>query len=267
MFNGVYKSETLTETEMAIKLKPYHMKSKTARELTRLLHIKRLKPGGKWVAKEGDVVINWGSTDFPERIRRARVINDPRSVMLAANKLRYFEMMEHLDYMPFYTWDIEEARQYMKDTGNAMVERHVLNGHAGKGIRVVQHEDALTPAPLYVEYIKKKDEYRIHVMDGEIIAKNKKGIRNGQGNNVDYQIRNYHQGWIYLREKIVPDAAACNVALEAVKTLGLDFGAVDVLWNRKHERAVPIEVNTAPGLTASLLHLYQERLKKKYFSD
>jgi glutathione synthase/RimK-type ligase-like ATP-grasp enzyme len=231
-----------------------------------LLHIQRLRPDGKWQAKHGDVVINWGSTSRPERIRLAHIVNDPQCVRRAANKLVYFTEMRDMEYMPFFTTDMEEARQYMEETGCDMIERHVLNGHKGMGIEVRKFADLLTPAPLYVEYIKKRDEYRIHIMNGEILSKNKKGIRKGQENDVNYQIRNYHEGWIYLRDREVPNAV-CNVALDAVKTLGLDFGAVDVLWNQKRERAVPIEVNTAPGLTASLLHLYQERIKENYFSD
>lgn len=249
---------------MTCKLQPYDMKSKTARDLARLLGIKMLKPDGKWVAKEGDVVINWGSCRRPKRLADATIINEPLSVELASNKISYFEAMEEWDYMPCFTTDLITARDYMDQKGCDMVERHQVRGSRGRGIRVVQHSKDLQRAPLYVEYIKKREEYRIHVMNGEIISKNKKGIRNGDRGNVNYQIRNYHEGWIYLRDREVPNEV-CNVSLQAIETLGLDFGAVDVLWNQKHERAVPIEVNTAPGLTASLLHLYQERFREFIF--
>jgi D-alanine-D-alanine ligase-like ATP-grasp enzyme len=45
-------------------------------------------------------------------------------------------------------------------------------------------------------------------------------------------------------------------AIKAVNCLGLYFGAADVIWNDKEQRAYVLEVNTAPGLEGTTLENY-----------
>jgi len=42
----------------------------------------------------------------------------------------------------------------------------------------------------------------------------------------------------------------------AVNCLGLDFGAVDIIYNQKKDVSFVLEVNTAPGLEGSTLNEY-----------
>jgi D-alanine-D-alanine ligase-like ATP-grasp enzyme len=42
----------------------------------------------------------------------------------------------------------------------------------------------------------------------------------------------------------------------------LDFGAVDVIYNRAQDKAYVLEVNTAPGLEGSTLDNYVEAIQK-----
>ena len=49
-----------------------------------------------------------------------------------------------------------------------MVVRHRLQGSGGEGIELVKTGE-LPDAPLYVRYIPKHDEYRVHVALGEAI--------------------------------------------------------------------------------------------------
>jgi glutathione synthase/RimK-type ligase-like ATP-grasp enzyme len=44
--------------------------------------------------------------------------------------------------------------------------------------------------------------------------------------------------------------------LAAVSALGLDFGAVDIIWNEREDKCYVLEVNTAPGLQGSTLENY-----------
>src|SRR3546814_5500349 len=41
--------------------------------------------------------------------------------------------------------------------------RTVLAGHSGVGIVIADNRDDLVPANLYVKYVKKKEEYRVHL--------------------------------------------------------------------------------------------------------
>ena len=43
-----------------------------------------------------------------------------------------------------------------------------------------------------------------------------------------------------------------------LKELGLDFGAVDVIWNEHESKAYVLEINTAPGLEGSTVEDYKE---------
>ena len=66
-------------------------------------------------------------------------------------------------------------------------------------------------------------------------------------------IKNLDNGWVFCRTGIsLPDDAR-NQAIAAVRSLGLDFGAVDVLYREREDKAFVLEVNTAPGLEGTTL--------------
>lgn len=44
----------------------------------------------------------------------------------------------------------------------------------------------------------------------------------------------------------------------AVKACGLDFGAVDIIWNNHYQKAYVLEINTAPGLEGSSVDNYRK---------
>jgi hypothetical protein len=66
----------------------------------------------------------------------------------------------------------------------------------------------------------------------------------------DPYIRSHKRGWIFARHDLkhleYHNAIKTN-ALYAVKALGLDFGAVDIIFNNFHGVSYVLEVNTAPG--------------------
>ena len=133
-----------------------------------------------------------------------------------------------------------------------------------------EHPETLeVTAPLYVMYIKKKDEYRIHVLRNNIIDVQRKGLRaefQGQ-QDVNFLIRNLANGFMFVRNdnagvqlinsSTVPQVVK-NVAVQAVAALGLDFGAVDVIYNQQQKAAYVLEVNTAPGIEASTVLSYRD---------
>jgi len=46
--------------------------------------------------------------------------------------------------------------------------------------------------------------------------------------------------------------------LASVMALGLDFGAVDIVYNENDNKAYVLEINTAPGLSGTTLEKYVE---------
>jgi glutathione synthase/RimK-type ligase-like ATP-grasp enzyme len=223
------------------------------------LGIKMLRlTGSTFVQRPTDTILNWGSRAQPGP---GRYINEPRAVGMAGNKLRAFRAMRDAGVsIPEFTTDPVVAKR-MLDNGGKVVVRACVRGSKGAGISIVDgaHEGHIPDAPLYTKYMPKKDEFRVHVVRSQVIDIAQKRVRNGsEGNN--FQIRNTEGGWIYAREDVECPAEVQRQAIAAVEACGLDFGAVDVGWNRTKELATVYEVNTAPGLEGTTLERYTDAI-------
>ena len=143
-----------------------------------------------------------------------------------------------------------------------IVQRTLLRGSEGKGISIHDDPSTLQPAPLYVRYIPKTQEYRVHVVKGKVIDVQRKARSSDTPDeDVNWQVRNHKNGFIFMREGVTPDSVPEQVilnSLERMRLLGLDFGAVDIIWNQQHDKAYVLEVNTSPGMTGTTLDKYCE---------
>lgn len=175
---------------------------------------------------------------------------------LASNKLRAFEAFQQagLSTVP-WTTDREVAKQWP----GLIFARHSLTGHSGEGIE--QYDAETNPiqrfpeAPLYTKYVKKTYECRIHIFKGRMIdAQIKRKVRDAE--EVNNAVRNIHTGWVYCREDFTPTQECIDLAIQAVQATQLDFGAVDIIYNRHYNQYYLLEVNTAPGLTGTTLTNY-----------
>ena len=152
-------------------------------------------------------------------------------------------------------------------TGDTVV-RHKLTGHSGEGIEIVRASEPLPDAPLYVEYIKKENEYRVHIgrcpsksdtadASTSIISIQRKARRlETPDNEVNWQVRNHDNGFVYVRGGVNPPPAVMDAASRALVASGLDFGAIDVIYNRKEGKAYVLEINTAPGVEGTTVEDY-----------
>jgi hypothetical protein len=61
-------------------------------------------------------------------------------------------------------------------------------------------------------------------------------------------IRSHSNGWVFCREDVEISPMLIATARGAVEALGLDFGAVDIIYNQHENQYYVLEVNTAPGL-------------------
>lgn len=247
-----------------IILMPYKNGSKSVRELKIAgngVEIKR--EGSKFVGRRGKKVVNWGCTHLPDEVARCTVLNSPEAVALAANKLHFFNAVkDRVSHVPF-TDDVNVAEEWVRN-GKTVVARTVLNGHSGQGI-VLCDALPLPAAPLYTLYVPKKQEYRVHVIDGKVVDVQRKARRREvPDENVNWKIRNLDGGFIYARdfnEDDLPEDIKRN-ALATIKKLGLDFGAVDMIHNEKEGKSYVLEVNTAPGLQGQTLEAYVNAFKE-----
>lgn len=242
----------------------YNKGSEGAKALSQALNVKRIKhEGSKFRGGLGKTVINWGSSKISDQAAACKVINKPEAVMLSSNKLKSFELFKEkgVSIPPFWTTQNEAKEE--SERGTCIVCRTVLNGHSGAGIIVADKADDIVLAPLYTAYIPKKHEYRYHVFNGKVIDVQRKA-RNKEvaDEDVNWKVRNHDNGFIFMREgvEIVPEAEA--EAIKAVEALGLDFGAVDIIWNEKQNKYYVLECNSAPGLTGTTLEKYTKVFKE-----
>lgn len=251
-------------------LYPYKMGSASAKALREGLssslgyRIKMVHPDGKFKPKRRDKVVNWGNSTMPNwDFTPGLDINSPICVSIAANKKyafehfkRYSEQQNCSIVTPRWTTDRNEAQDWLNN-GSTIVVRNILNGHSGRGIEIVQ-EGTLPQAPLFVEYKKKRYEYRVHVFKGEVIDTQQKKKRNSDERPATFNtfVRNHDNGWVYCRDNIASDIFRDALAILAVQALGLDFGAVDIIYNEHENQNYVLEVNTAPGLEGSTLDTY-----------
>jgi hypothetical protein len=104
------------------------------------------------------------------------------------------------------------------------------------------------------------------VLNGEVVDIQRKArYRSVPNEQVNWLVRNHDNGFIYARnEGVEPPHQVLEQAVLAVKAIGLDFGAVDIIYNEYNEVAIVLEINTAPGLTGSTLTGYAERFKAMF---
>lgn len=245
-----------------MKVLPYRAGSRGAAELARGLNGRCLRlVGSGYHPRHGDTVVNWGNTN-PPNLAPARVLNG-RGIRDASNKLSFFRRLAR-DGQPELAPAFWDDRRNIPANAYPVVCRTVLAGHSGEGIVIANNEGELVPAPLYVKYVKKNNEYRVHVgVDQQgvnagfttiIDVQEKK--RRQEHENPNWQVRNLANGFIYAREGIEPPVCVLDVARRALACSDLDFGAVDVIYNARENRAYVLEINTAPGITGTTVERY-----------
>lgn len=220
------------------------------------INVRLLRSGNNSVfrGRSNDIIINYGNRSTPAEVfGTAHVINAQSSLNNAANKLNALNTMRSAGVSTVeFTTDRTVAMGWAGG-GQMVYARTTLNGHSGEGIVVVTADNIteMPQAPLYTKGVSgQRREWRIHVFDGVITHVQVKRRRNGFAEDPAYRedVRNHQTGWIYATENINPSQAVLRNAVEAVRSMGLDFGAVDVISFRND--AWVLEVNTAPGLQA-----------------
>ncbi len=243
-----------------MKLYAYNPKSKSAKALALGLGIRRLRHNGPKIV---DKILNWGSSAINRNVG-AIIINKPEAIKTASNKLHSFNSLNgHVD-IPQFTTSLDEANKWLAK-GVTVVCRHKLTGHSGEGIEIIKPkaDKPIPEAKLYVKYIPKAEEYRIHVIhDNAFFVQRKARTKDVPDDKVNWQVRNHANGFIYAHKDVEVPEEVRVMAVKAVKALGLDFGAVDIIYNEKKNKYFVLEINTAPGLYGTTLEKYVEIFQK-----
>jgi glutathione synthase/RimK-type ligase-like ATP-grasp enzyme len=248
---------------MAIKVFPYRAGSRGANALAEALGARVLRrEGSKYRRKDGDLIINWGASDCPFDGRG--VANQPDAIEPASNKLKFFGLMKEAGVSAPLYWT--RPADIPNDAFPVMC-RTKLQAHSGEGIVVAERRDQLVDAPLYTQYVKKKEEYRVHCLrkpgaGTSIITVQRKAKRHDVV-DANFMVRNLANGFVYVAEENAPECVEHD-AIKALECSGLAFGAVDVIWNQHQDKSYVLEVNTAPGLEERTANAYAEAFQEIY---
>lgn len=225
------------------------------------------------------LLINWGVSNIPWLVRylekymdtlnvNPTFLNHPDGVKNAINKISTLKLLSQ-DNIPIPKWttSIQDAASWFDlDDKTIVFCRTLPSSFQGNGIVIAHSKEELVPAPLYTLRVPKKWEYRVHVFKDKVIhAQQKKrlsldklserGIPMGDG-----LIRSYNNGYIFstdLYHSINGEVgqSLSSLSIQAVKALGLDFGAVDLMVTKTGKVRV-LEVNTAPGIEGKTVQAY-----------
>lgn len=235
-----------------IYLYPYRQGSRSANRIARELGGRCLRlEGSSYDFNPKDTIINWGNSKCPY----PGVLNTPAALAFAANKRQAFKIFREKGVQ---CPNFATTREAVSWDQSPTVVRHKLTGHSGEGIEIVEAGDPLPLAPLYVQYMKKKDEFRVHIVGEEIIAVQRKALRSDYGREPNWKVRNHSNGFVFVRGGFDVPEQVLEQARKAIKALALDFGGVDVIWNASSQQAFVLEVNTAPGLEGQTVLDYAE---------
>lgn len=232
-----------------IFIKSHTAGSRGALSLARAIGAKVIKHvNSNYKPRASDIVIPWGSS---------------------SNKLENFRTFT-LAQVSTPEWTtyrngqaIGTAEKWIEE-GSTVVCRTILNGSCGKGIVIAKTLEELVDAPLYVKYIPKKEEYRVHVAFGKVIAVQRKA-RRLECENPNWQIRNHENGFVFVHMEFVGNRGALtDLATAATEALKLSIGAVDIIWNEKNNQYYVLEVNTSPGLEGKTIDAYVKAIKEEY---
>lgn len=254
---------------MRIILYPYQFKSKSAMRLQEYIRGEgaeclRVHPDGEYRPHRGDYIVGWGSGHWPTwrgAAIRSSVSwkNKSDAIATAVNKLSSFTKFagQNVPVVPFTTNKRDVVEWYRN--GAKAVLRHEVEGRDGEGLEIVDniYDFFSKEAPLYTKFIPNTTEYRVHVFGGTIIDIQEKRPRDGV-RAVNPLIRTTSGGWGLYRGNVRCPQTAQAAAISAVRALGLDFGAVDVISTAT--ASYVLEVNTAPELTEICTEKYGDTI-------
>jgi len=245
-----------------IKIFPYKMGSRSATAIAKALEVKKVYPNRNYKPKTNHLILNWGCSTKPNWYANIynNILNRCDYVQNAVDKIKALQTMSEAGVITVpFTTSYDEAILW---GDGKVVERNIISGTQGEGIVIPDTiEEVNIGSPLYTEMITNAREYRVHVFNGEVIDLQQKKRRSGLEESPSGKIKNSINGWVYCRDGITqPPECIRQQAILAVKSLGLDFGAVDIL--SKSGQTYVLEVNTSPNLEGTTLTNYINAIKK-----
>jgi len=238
----------------------------TGRELANRLGI---KSGSEAPGVPIDILIRWGSSVGVGKAPRIRTINRKEAVALAADKFASLETMRKAGVVVPKVLRLNELAhntiaEVLKKGLKLPVLARTAHHTRGRDILLCLQNRDLRRAirwgkQFLVEYIPTDREYRVHVF-GESIIRTSQKVLMSKDEYLPY-MRNDDHNHTFRNPRQNLTNAQNTVAINAVRALGLDFGAVDLIIS-DDGNAYVLEVNTGPSLIDNGLDIYEEKFKE-----
>ncbi len=125
------------------------------------------------------------------------------------------------------------------------------DGWGGVGLTKIENQETLDMLMPFLNqmdlryfYVEKfidydRTDYRIDIVNGEYV-----GCYGRKAGGKDWRTNVTSGGSVFLRE---PNEDVINLALKATKVTGLDIAGVDIIYDRKKEEYIVLEVNGIPA--------------------
>lgn len=201
-----------------------------------------------------NLLIRWGSTALGPKAELT--LNSAQAINKAADKMLCREIlkMEGIE-VP------EPGHDKLPCIGRTMKHR------AGNGLWYCETKEEVRKAleegaKYFSQFYPKTTEYRVHIGGGKVVLySQKEGNTEGKinWNHKEEEITFRH----LKREEWRPEIY--RLAKRAIKAIGLDFGAVDILADPTDDTlpiAVVCEINTAPALSPLGVKKYMKYFKR-----
>jgi glutathione synthase/RimK-type ligase-like ATP-grasp enzyme len=231
----------------------YHKRSKPTGELlaAMLQSPHGLEPS-KYCALGGNTLIRWGSRveEWTDKVYY-RVVNPCSAIKLCSDKIASIEAMEEAG-INTPAWS-DDPHILIEEFGYPILGRKRQHARGTDIKLILQEHDLRKRCDYYTRYVPTKREFRIHVVGDKVIRV--------QGKYLDHpkqavsHIRNYATGYRFRKPRLRLKPDRLTMAVSAVKSLGLDFGAVDLLVADDGLGYV-LEVNTAPSCSPVTMGAY-----------
>jgi hypothetical protein len=195
-------------------------------------------------------IINWGNHIFADD--SLFDLNVPSSIASASNKVRARRILQNAEVAVPRTYfpDTDANLIWANDCTYPIIVRP-SHHHKGKNFNVFNNPVTLT-AFLWgkndwyaSELFEKTHEFRVYVGHGKVLFVHNKPLVEGEI-RANYAVN--HESWPVM--KWSEHIEVVNVeSVRAVTELGLDYGAVDIMYNEATGQAAIAEVNTSPQIT------------------
>ncbi len=238
---------------------------KTGKAIARTLQI---DSGMRAPAKRPNVLIRWGSSiEIPYTPKKE--INSQAAVLLATDKLRSLQELQKnkVSVPPIFLFnEVEKPKNLAHFVSGFPILARTRTHQRGTDILLCMqisdiHRAVRMGRQYGLQYIPTAREYRVHIFRNTSIKASQK-IWTDTSKPYKPWIRNHLNGHTFRKPEIALDDNSRDLAKAAVKALGLDFGAVDLIIDDTGKSFV-LEVNTGPGLVKSGIIKYCKHLAKK----